>query len=204
MMDMDQHQHQHHYSSPHSSILVLGDSHIRRLHEHIYNSFVSDTFNIHSSTDVRFLGKGGRTINKLKKQDLFFVTALKPDICFIHIGGNDLTHDCPYFVANNLLSLCNYVLNFCKHVIISQQNFRYGNRISSFYNYNVSLFNDHMHSLVSRHPHIHFWEHEQRFNGEDGEGFLLDGVHYNWEGNTRFYYSVKRCLRLAVDGRWWD
>lgn len=181
------------------SILLIGDSHVRRTSEYSQRTSKSKTFSISQTCDVRFHGVGGRTIATILQRDLAFIAAMHPDILFIHVGGNDLASLQPQFVSTQLALFCKTVLNYCKHIIISQRNFRYVS--SPNYNHKVLLFNAYAYALSTQYSNIHFWSHDFRLQHKH---FLYDGVHFNEFGNKRFYYSIKRCLKMAAGEKWWD
>ena len=74
-------------------ILILGHSFVRRLKEDLQSNFDSradESFNLSDDAIVYMHGAGGRTVKKLRKNDLGAVSSLKPSVIILEIGTNDL------------------------------------------------------------------------------------------------------------------
>ena len=84
---------------PQTRILVVGDSHIRRLREFVeappdelYGSVqLSMGLQDSSTLDLSFLGYGGRTVSRIRSDDMQEIQRFSPHVEILMVGANDLT-----------------------------------------------------------------------------------------------------------------
>ena len=87
------------------TVLVLGDSFVRRLSSDLSSNFdarASQHFDLVGDAVIHLHGVGGRTVEKLRLYDLGVVSALRPDIIILEIGTNDLVDDRPGDVGSEI------------------------------------------------------------------------------------------------------
>ena len=84
-------------SSP-PTVLILGHSFVRRLSSELRSNFdarAAEHFNLLGDTVIHLHSVGGRTVKKLRLDDLGVVSALKPDVIILEIDINDPVANCP-------------------------------------------------------------------------------------------------------------
>ena len=189
-----------------ATILILGDSHVRRLMVYSDKQFGTyDNMGLHFQVaNVNWYGIGGLTIERLRSSHYQIVTEVKPDIVYVHIGGNDLSclYKSPEDVGEALEDLVADLHDSqVKQIVISQQLFRAGrglparmdyNRKVTVYNYfNKITYNANASNIVRYWYHKGLWN--RRYTMVDREG-----VHFNSRGNRLFYRSVRGALLQAL------
>lgn len=177
-------------------VLILGHSFVKRLFLDIKNqshhSFSLD-FNLKDRASVRVHGVGGRTVPKLWKHDLLYVSRLHPDIVILEIGTNDLSVEDPNVVAASIEVLVRYlhdsfgvkIVGFC--LVIPR-------RSSTDFNAKVTVFNQLVHSLLEPIPYVFSWFHKR----VSSKFLLRDGVHLNHSGQLRLYRSYRGALLKSL------
>ena len=84
---------------PRTRVLVVGDSHIRRLRDFEeappdeFQGFVQRSMGLVDSSrlDLSFLGRGGRTVSSIEIEDMQEIERFAPHVVILMVGGNDLT-----------------------------------------------------------------------------------------------------------------
>ena len=84
---------------PQTRVLVVGDSHIRRLRDFVeappdeFQGFVQLSMGLVDSSklDLSFLGRGGRTVGTIEIEDMQEIERFAPHVVILMVGGNDLT-----------------------------------------------------------------------------------------------------------------
>ena len=84
---------------PRTRVLVVGDSHIRRLRDFVeappdeFQGFVQLSMGLVDSSrlDLSFLGRGGRTVSSIEIEDMQEIERFAPHVVILMVGGNDLT-----------------------------------------------------------------------------------------------------------------
>lgn len=190
-----------------SRALFLGDSHIHHLYEDIlYQSQGLFALNFQvAGTVTHFHGIGGRTIEKVKKHDLHMLETVRPELVFLHVGGNDLSGapDSPAIVAHDLIALANHIAQFpfVRAVIISSFLYRHPGRYPVPPNFHAQCraANGILISQTSKlsNKTIKVWRH--KFSC--GPSSMRDGVHFNAFGQKSFYKSIRDCLSFSFRGK---
>ena len=104
---------------PRTRVLVVGDSHIRRLRDFVeappdeFQGFVQLSMGLVDSSklDLSFLGRGGRTVGTIKIEDMQEIERFAPHVVILMVGGNDLTSPTasPLGVASGIHDLALYL-----------------------------------------------------------------------------------------------
>ena len=125
------------------------------------------------------------------------------DVVFLEIDTNDLTTNGAVEVGDNVLAFANYltVMGDVRKVVISQMYFRDANTSAYYvdgdFNNRVFQYNQYMHAATKSFPNIAFWSH--RGIWADWTKYLADGVHFNAEGNRKYFNSVRGAVVAAVN-----
>ena len=86
-----------------------------------------------------------------------------------------------------------------QRVVVSQMFFRSAEQSRFFlredFNDRVVVYNNYMADAVQSFEKITFWRHRRLW--ADWSTYLVDGVHFNREGNPKYYNSV-RCAIIAA------
>ena len=100
---------------PRTRVLVVGDSHIRRLRDFVEappdafqgSVHLSMGLNGSSRLDLSFLGHGGRTVSGIESEDMQVIKRFAPHVVILMVGGNDLTNPTasPLGVASDIHEL---------------------------------------------------------------------------------------------------
>ena len=172
--------------------LILGHSFVKRLIFDIKSKthrIFSLDFNLKDRASVHIHGVGGRTVPKLWKHDLSYVSRINPDIVILEIGTNDLSVEDPNVVATSIEVLVRYlhdrfgvkIVGFC--LVIPRSS-------SSVFNAKVTQFNHLVHSLLEPIEYVFCWFHK----GVSSKFLLRDGVHLNHSGQLRLYRSYRGAI----------
>ena len=190
-----------------ATILVMGDSFVRRLKEFARRKFGENDnlgFQFHMA-NVSWYGVGGLTIDRFRHHHMQNVFNVRPDILFIQLGSNDLAdaHKSPEEVANAMELLVEDFLDAGVHqVIVSQVLFREGRGLPArVHNYNgkVTIFNF-MNKLTFNPNYTdvaRFWYHKGLWHKRQTT-LCHDGVHFNSRGSRNYYRSVRGALMQAL------
>ena len=136
------------------------------------------------------------------------MTNVKPDVVYVHLGGNDLTksHSTAHDIGEEMEDLVDDLLDMnIPQVVVSQMLFRY-NRDSMqvsprLYNMRVTDFN--RYNRVSYSPNVpqnnsvRYWFHHGLWNKKYST-IGPDGVHLNSRGSKNFLRSIRGACMQAV------
>ena len=103
-------------------VLLYGHSFIRRLENFVQRADVSRNFDFNDNTEVSYVGYGGATVSRLRKDSDRIVQSYRPDILILQIGGNDTVIESdPQVIFNEIVSFArhlHYTL-FIREVVVS-------------------------------------------------------------------------------------
>ncbi|XP_062591617.1 uncharacterized protein LOC134253123 [Saccostrea cucullata] len=189
------------------TVVLIGHSFIRRLGVLVQNEPDFDNLRLYKDTfKVLFRARGGLKTHELanSKELLDFQGIHTEDaICFIQIGGNDLTDPqaTPTKVARNIMSLAQFLLltNNFSFVIIGQLLRRHPSKVGDHYNYKVidtnKLLHDQCHQSTNN---ILFWHHHG-FWDPDMKFLASDGVHLKDSSHDhRYMKKYLQSIKSAV------
>ena len=167
-------------------ILLVGHSFVRRL-AHYALSARTMNMGLDDRYAVTFVGRGGLTLARLRQMAADLI-ARNADVIYIDIGTNEIGTG-----RFEPLNLADEVFEFAKllteagvrRVVISHIFFRFANRsarrASADCNDHVVTYNTRMRELTATSDNIVFWRHRGLW--ADWRSMLLDGLHFNCEGN---------------------
>ena len=185
----------------HPRVLILGHSFIRRLRDFIIKN--SPTYNlnlnINASVTIHWHGVGGRTIDKVRRFDLTEVERFKPDVVFLQIGTNDLTHrgSSPASVGSAIEDLvCLLHHEYGVRLVCVGQTVK--RRPVGTFNTNVQILAQYLQGVLEPLPFAIYWTH-RGFWQAPCSYLSYDGVHLNKQGQHKLYRSVRgavmHCLK---------
>lgn len=185
-----------------TNVMLLGHSFIRRLNEFMFNTYGCDNLRLdYSLFDITCRAQGGLTIPRLihERPDLYDFSVCEPDIVYLQIGGNDLSHSSSETVANEIYSFANF-LHFGLHipfVIIGELLLRDPNKVGIKYNDKVIATNISLLQKVQMDnlPNIIFWRHHGFW--QDDSFLNRDWVHLNRQGMWKYFRSVRSSVLHA-------
>ena len=178
-------------------VLILGHSFVRRLVTDLRRECVDravETFNV-SGVDVRLVGVGGRTVQKLRDYDLYRVDKCKPDILVLEISANDLMELASEVVGSALEDLvCLLHKTYGVKVIAVSASIHRQVQLVRF-NHNADLLNQY---LLEPFDFAFFFKYRGLHNPSE-EVLLQDGVHLNSRGQYLLYRSYRGAILTAKD-----
>ena len=191
-----------------ATILMIGDSYIRRLQDYenrCYGPYANLGFDF-PVANVSWLGIGGMTVRRFRVCYMEQVHNVKPDIVFIHLGGNDLCcyYKTPEEVGEETELLVEDLLAMgVLQVVVSQQVFRHRGFARSLsredYNRKITVLN-YFNKITynpNANPNVRYWYHHGLWN-KKYTTLCHDGVHLNSRGSKNFLRSIRGAMLQAV------
>lgn len=185
------------------SVLILGDSHIRRLEHFVLKRHPNNPFCLQGPViPVHFHGiSGGRITNRHHIQ--FFETSLQqfhPNRIILSIGGNDLdvqdlNLDTVKIIVHRLISLSQLFIQ--RHgatlIVIPQLLSRDVTRNCSVQNYNAMVIaaNRMLKEELKKVPNVQYWKLKGLKYAED---LLVDGVHLTSKSQVKYYRNIRGAI----------
>lgn len=185
------------------SVLVLGDSHVRRLEHFVKRKHPSNPFNLQGTVvPVNFHGiSGGRITNRLHIQTFeSLLGQFHPARVILHISGNDLdvadlNTDTVKVVIHRLIALSQLFIQ--RHgvgiVVLPQLLPRDVTRNCSVQQYNdmVIIANRMLKDELKNVSNVHYW----KLNGlKQADNLLVDGVHLTRISQAKYYRNIRGAI----------
>ena len=104
-------------------VALIGHSFITRLRSYVRQNPTLTNFNLKEDQfSFIFCARGGLRISQLVQSSDFLSFDIRPDLCFLQIGENDILSGDEQSIARNILSLASYLHEGMgiSHVIIGQ------------------------------------------------------------------------------------
>lgn len=162
------------------TVCLLGHSFQTRLTRYMRNSAGNDNLRLATSDfHVYVRARPGLTLSRLSSIRSLNTFRTAPDICFLHIGENELASGniTPERLVTDLVSFAEYLRDGVgvKIVVIGQLLRRQPWKAVDGYNEGVKTLNSLMEERLANANNIHFWKHRGFWGSLD---FLArDGVH---------------------------
>lgn len=179
-------------------ILVLGHSFVQRLHKFVLRSHsgLNENFNLSEPIILKWLGVGGRTVDKVRHYDMQAVRAFRPDIVILQLGTNDLSAIPPLKVGSDIEELVKLLHSHYKvKVVVVCQTLRRDSHQE--FNDKVVALNQYTQVFLEHHPFVLFWKHIGLWNTRESM-YLRDGVHLNDRGQLRLYRSFRGAIQQSL------
>ena len=160
---------------------------------------VQHDLNLSCSTQITFLGFGGRNVDKPYKFDLHLVGRLQPQIVILDIGSNDLSPPRPEVVGSNIETLIQRLHAECQveTVVCQTINRAAGLRDPPSFNDRVALLNQYLSVVLETLPFAVFWRHKG-LRQPTVRILCRDGVHLNAKGQYALYRSYRGAILSAI------
>ena len=176
-------------------VLIVGDSYVRRLQEHIGRWSKDPNFGIQEFS-VSFESVGGATLARIVEELGAWLDHYQPHVLVFQVGGNDLCNGNlqPWYVADQLFRLAHITLKHrgvLKVVLggaLGRTNFPL---VFPPFNAKIRYFNAWLKRLTKGDGEVVYWMHRRMINGGTGH---VDGVHLNSRGNEKLYKSFRSML----------
>ncbi|KAK3100085.1 hypothetical protein FSP39_014558 [Pinctada imbricata] len=186
------------------NVAILGHSYIRRLGEFIQDN--PDCTNMRLDRErfnICIRGVGGLRVQQLANSREILTFDTKQDICFIQIGGNDLSNSKTpvHTIVEWIMSFAQFLIQGkeVKSVLIGQLLRRHPWKVGRSYNERVIQTNKLLHrACTQRDDNIQFWHHRGFWDPE--LSFLgRDGVHIRYSKHDQKYMrKYMQSIRSAV------
>ena len=177
-------------------ILVLGHSYVRRLRDHL-DATGQVNFNLQPvGHSVHFRGIGGLRFPRLIRE-LPSLCEAGYDMVLLDLGTNDISAGCsPDILVDMVMSVAEtLVADYgVKQVIITEifPMRSWKCPCSPNFNHDALLYNLALKQQLSMHEHIHTYHHQGLV--DEWEQYLLDGLHLNAAGMTKYAKSMRRAI----------
>ena len=185
-------------SSP-PTVLILGHSFVRRLSSDLRSNFdarAAEHFNLLGDAVIHVHGVGGRTVKKLRLDDLGVVYALTPDVIILEIGTNDLVANRPEVVGSEIDDLVQLLLQSYSVRVIGVCEVIPRVR-APFFNAAAPILNQYLTDVLELCPNVFSWRHTG-FSNPTVSPYLPDGIHLNPQGQYSLYRSYRGAILKAL------
>ena len=183
-------------------VMVMGDSHVRRLLERTKNDDEMDVNFGLKDAELAFRHSGGATVARLRQRMPDWLENFQPHILIVMAGGNDLTEQDVMLqdTADQLQELARVAkedYSVLKVIICAQLDRTSYPDLLPPYPRKLYLFNQYLKETLRPIPRVVYWRHAKLVKIE---GKLFDGVHLTDEGYKHMYKSVRSLLIRVIKG----
>ena len=170
--------------------LVLGHSFVRRLKDVAAQNHSDGPYDLNlglsNVCSIIFLGIGGRTVDKLIRNDLVKIRSAAPNVVILQLGSNDLCDkdSDPETIALSVVALA-VLLNteLSLRIIAVFEVTARQNEPFAGYNVKAALLNGHLRESLRVIPAAKCWQHRGLINPTNNAVYAPDGIHLNYLGN---------------------
>ncbi|ELT95376.1 hypothetical protein CAPTEDRAFT_190791 [Capitella teleta] len=187
-----------------TSVLVLGDSYVRRLAQHL-DAKRRGGLNIPSVT-VRYHGLGGARLTGDRRKtiaryadDVFSRLPSPPDVVFLHCGSNELSRSSPHHTARSIAEFSDQLLyRFpSMKIVVGGLLPRWNARYSDF-NQRVEITNGLLREECARCTHRKTYSSVKGMKWARRANYCADGVHLSQTGNELLARSLHDAIIRQV------
>jgi len=185
-------------------VLIVGHSFISRLRSSLgsNNSHLKVNFGVEEASDnISFIAQPGGRLSDIERLIPRIASHL-PSICFVQIGGNDISRafDNHVEIAHGMLDLAKKILaeTSCKRLYFGQLLYRFEGRYLSanqavIYQSNVKAINSLLKTLFDSIDSVTLWD-LRGLKKPATVVMLDDGVHLNPHGMVLYYKAIRGAI----------
>ena len=186
-------------------VLLLGHSFVRRLREFAAQNHSGGPYDLNlglsNICSIIFHGIGGRTVNKMIKNDLDKVRSAAPNIVVLELGSNDLCDkdSDPETIALSIVALAELLLTelSLRFIAVCEVTARQNEPFVG-YNERAALLNGHLRESLRIIPTAKCWQHRGLINPTNNAVYAPDCIHLNGIGNKALYRSYRGAILWAL------
>ena len=185
--------------------LVLGHSFVRRLKDFAAQNHSNGPYDLNlglsNVCSIVFLGIGGRTVDKLIRNDLDKIRSAAPNIVVLELGSNDLCDkdSDPETIALSIVALAELLITeLSLRIIAVCEVTARQNEPFAGYNVKAALLNSHLRESLRVIPAAKCWQHRGLINPTNNAVYAPDGIHLNYLGNKALYQSYRGAILWAL------
>ena len=184
---------------------VLGHSIVRRLREFAAENHSGGPYDLNlglsNICSIIFHGIGGRTVDKMIKDDLDKIRSAAPNIVVLELGSNDLCDkdSDPETIALSIVALAELLLTelSLRFIAVCEVTARQNEPFVG-YNERTALLNSHLRQSLRIKPTAKCWQHCDLINPTNNAVYAPDGIHLNDIGNKALYRSYRGAILWAL------
>ena len=150
---------------------------------------------------IVFLGIGGRTVDKMIRNDLDKIRSAVPDIVVLELGSNDLCDKVsdPETITLSIVALAELLITeLSLRIITVCEVTARQNEPFAGYNVKAALLNSHLRESLRVIPAAKCWQHRGLINPTNNAVYAPDGIHLNYLGNKALYRSYRGAILWAL------
>jgi lysophospholipase L1-like esterase len=188
-------------------VLIIGSSHVNRLRTYVNSNCSTRNFSFGNDPLVRFYGISGSRGNKKEHCTRWerVISDIRPHHLVFHAGGNDLDQNsCEGFTEEMVFRLLSILSSWRGRYSIQTITVLQLTGRRPTYNVPVDKYNfivcQHLKRELKSHSTIIYWNLRNMKNCISN--IYLDGVHFNAEGNLRYYRNVSGAIINAIRSVW--
>jgi hypothetical protein len=184
-------------------VLIIGSSHVNRLRTYVNSNCSTRNFSFGNDPLVRFYGISGSRGNKKEHCTRWerVIFDIRPHHLVFHAGGNDLDQNsCEGFTEEMVFRLLSILSSWRGRYSIQTITVLQLTGRRPTYNVPVDKYNfivcQHLKRELKSHSTIIYWNLRNIKNCISN--IYMDGVHFNAEGNLRYYRNVSGAIINAI------
>ena len=181
--------------------LVLGHSFVRRLKDFAVQNHSDGPYDLNlglsNVCSIIFLGIGGRTVDKLIRNDLDKIRSAAPNIAVLELGSNDLCDkdSDPETIALSIVALAELLITelSLRIIAVCEVTARQNEPFAGC-NVKAALLNSHLRESLRVIPAAKCWQHRGLINPTNNAVYAPDGIHLNYLGNKALYRNYRGAI----------
>ena len=185
--------------------LVLGHSFVRRLKDFAAQNHSDGPYDLNlglsNVCSIIFHGIGGRTVDKLIRNDLDKIRSASPNIVVLELGSNDLCDkdSDPETIALSIVALAELLITelSLRIVAVCEVTARQNEPFAG-YNVKAALLNSHLRESLRVIPAAKCWHHRGLINPTNNAVYAPDGIRLNYLEYKALYRSYRGAILWAL------
>ncbi|XP_020617953.1 uncharacterized protein LOC110055872 [Orbicella faveolata] len=185
--------------------LVLGHSFVRRLKEFAAHNHSDRPYDLNlglsNVCSIIFHGIGGRTVDKMIRNNLDKIRSVAHNIVVLELGLNDLCDkdSDPETIKLSMVELAELLLKefSLRFIAVCEVTVRQNEPFVG-YNERAALQNGHLRESLHVIPAAKCWQHRGLINPTNNAVYAPDGIHLNYIENNALYRSYRGAILWAL------